>query len=94
MIQYTNGQFYGTAKNEVVKTLLCVMVKSVRGKYRDVVSMTQISNISADKLINVWQNCISVLSEIGFIVVVTMGGGTIIWGRGGGGARESIHPWI
>ena len=72
MIQYTNGQFYGTAKNEVVKTLLCVMVKSVRGKYRDVVSMTQISNISADKLINVWQNCISVLSEIGFIAVVTM----------------------
>ena len=71
-VQYTNGKFYGADNNETTKTLLCVMVKSVCGKYREVVSMTQISNINADKLHRVWENCISVLSEIGFIVVVTM----------------------
>ena len=66
-LQYTNGKFY------IMKPLkhLCVMVKSVCRKYRDVVSMTQISNINADKL-HIWENCIPVLSEIGFIVVVTV----------------------
>ena len=71
-VQYTNGQFYGTDKDEIIKTLLCVMIKSICGKYQDVVSMTQISNISAEKIRIVWENCMSVLSEIGFIVVVTM----------------------
>ena len=55
-VQYTNGKYYGADNNETTQTLLCVMVKSVCGKYRDVVSMTQISNINADKLHTVWEN--------------------------------------
>ena len=71
-VQYSNGRFFGAENNEITKTLLCVMVKSVCGKYRDVVSMTPISNINADNLYTVWENCITVLSEIGFVVVITM----------------------
>ena len=45
-VQHSNGKFYGMEENEVVRTLLCVMIKSVAGNYRDVVSITCILNIS------------------------------------------------
>ena len=32
-VQYLNGQFYGL-ENNVTKTMLCTMIKSVAGKYR------------------------------------------------------------
>ena len=71
-IQYTNGQLYGFENNEVTKTPLCVMVKSISGKYRDVVSMTPITNINSDKLHVIWNNNMQVLTQIGFDVCVTM----------------------
>ena len=71
-VQYTNGQFYGLQNNEVTKTLLCVMVKSVCGKYRDIVSMTPITNINSKKLRTVWESNMEALTEIGFDVCVTM----------------------
>ena len=48
------------------------MVKSVDGKYRDVICMTPISNINAEKIYKVWFNCLEVLTEIGFDTVLTM----------------------
>ena len=48
-VQYANGQFYGLENNEATKTLLCVMVKSISGKYRDIVSMSPITNINHGK---------------------------------------------
>ena len=38
-MQYSNGQFYGKESKEITKTLLCAMIKSVCGKYRDIVAM-------------------------------------------------------
>jgi len=74
-VQYTNGQFFGLENNEVTKTLLCVMIKSVSGKYRDVVSMTPITNINHDKLRIIWENNMQALFEIGFEVYLTMSDG-------------------
>ena len=68
-VQYSNGKFYGLENGEATKTLLCTMVKSVAGKYRDVVSMTPITNINAEKVYIVWMNIIKVLKNIGFDVV-------------------------
>ena len=40
-VQYLNGQFYGFENNNVTKTILCTMIKSVvAGKYRDVISVS------------------------------------------------------
>ena len=42
--QYINGKFYGDGN--ITKTLLCVMLKSLAGKYRDIVCMTPIVTIN------------------------------------------------
>ena len=39
-VQYINGKFYGEEDGNITKTLLCVMLKSLAGKYRDIVCMT------------------------------------------------------
>ena len=72
MVQYTNGKFYGIENGAPTKTVSCVMLKSVAGRYRDVISMSTICNINADKLYEVWSNVIKVASEIGFDIVVIL----------------------
>ena len=71
-VNYSNGKFFGLENNEVSKTLLCLMIKSVSGKYRDVISMTPIANINDEKLYTAWDNSVKVLTSIGFDVVATM----------------------
>ena len=44
-VHYVNGKFY-VIENGEIKTLLCVMVKSVAENYRDVISMNTIVNIN------------------------------------------------
>jgi hypothetical protein len=48
------------------------MLKSVAGKYKDVVCMTPIQDLTANKLLLVWRNVVKVLTEIEFDVVVTV----------------------
>jgi hypothetical protein len=71
-VQYTNGQFYGLENNEATKTLFSVMVKSVCGKYRDIVSMTPITNINCVKIRTIWESNMKTLTDVGFDVCVTM----------------------
>ena len=71
-VEYLNGKFYGTENSDLTGTVLCVMLKAVAGKYQDVISMSPICNINADKLHKVWSNVTKVATEIGFDIVVTM----------------------
>ena len=71
-VQHANGGFYGNENNSITKTLLCVMIKSVAGSYRDVVAMSPISEINHDKIYEVWKNVLEKITEVGFDVVVTM----------------------
>ena len=71
-VQYMNGKFYGLENGTLTKSLLCTMIKSVAGSYRDTVSMSPISNINCDKIYNIWGNLVKVLSDIGFNAVITM----------------------
>ena len=58
-IDYSNGTVYGMdEKGELTKTLLCVMVKSVAGKYHDVVCLSPVSNLTAAKLKVIWNNAV------------------------------------
>ena len=43
-VQYANGQFYGVENETYTKTLLCVMLKSIAGKYRDIFVMMPIAS--------------------------------------------------
>ena len=49
-VQYSNGVFYGIENNSITQTLLCVMIKSVAGRYRDVVVLSPVSEINHDKI--------------------------------------------
>jgi len=71
-VQYINGQFYGAEGGETTKTMLCVMIKSVLGKYRDIIAMTPISSINADKLSSIWTDVVGKVEKIGFDPAVTM----------------------
>ena len=51
------------------------MLKSVAGKYRDIVTMSPVVNINAEKIYLVWCNLLKVLTNIGFDVQVTMNDG-------------------
>ena len=72
MAQYVNGKFYGAENGQFTKTLLSVMLKSVAGKYRDIIVMPPVFNINADILSEVWSNVVRVVTDIGFDVAITM----------------------
>ena len=70
--QYHRGCFFGIENNQVTKTILAVMVKSVASKHRDVVSLTPIVNINWEKLLTIWHDNLKVLTDIGYNVCITM----------------------
>jgi len=58
-----------TAENSIASTILCFMVASVAGDYRDIVLMIPLSKISHSLiLLNFWQ-IVKTLTEIGFCIV-------------------------
>ena len=71
-VQYANGKFFGAEGGEITKTMLCVMMKSIAGKYRDIVAMAPVVNINADKLHSLWTDDVNKVTKIGFDVAVTM----------------------
>ena len=48
-VHYIHGKFYGNESGTVTKTLLCVMIRSIAGKYRDVIAMLPCSNLDGKK---------------------------------------------
>ena len=66
------GNFVGIENSHITKTLLVVMIKSVAGKHRDVVCMSPIHDLNSEKLFNLWNNVIRVVTRIDFDVVLTM----------------------
>ena len=70
--EYTHGKFFGGENGTLAKTLLCLMIKSVAGKYRDVISMYPVNNLTAAKQYAMWWSAVKNLTEIGFDTVVTM----------------------
>ena len=71
-MQYSNSMFYGMEGNEITKSLLYLMIKSICVIYRDVISMIPMTNINATILYTIWESNIKVLTEIGFNIVATI----------------------
>ena len=68
-----NGAFYGFdfESGESAKTLFTVMIRSIAGRYRDVVCMSPIHKINHEKIRTIWMDVIKNVTEIGFDVVAT-----------------------
>ena len=75
MVQYINGILHGNENGEFTKTMLCIMIKSVAGKYEDIVSMVPIVNISSEKIFEVWTNVVKHVTALNFNVVATTADG-------------------
>jgi hypothetical protein len=71
-IEYMNGKFYGFENCEATKTLLCFMIKSIAGKYGDIVAMVPLTKISSEIINNWYQKVLEAATEIGFDVVATL----------------------
>ena len=71
-VEYVGGKFYGMENGEITTTLLCLMIRSVAGRYRDLRSMQPVSKLNSSLQKDVWFKNIKVLEEVGFDVVVTL----------------------
>ena len=71
-VQYNNGKFHGIEGSDITKTLLCIMIKSIAGKYRDVIAMTPCSSLNAKKQYGLWKNILLDLCDMGFEPIITM----------------------
>jgi hypothetical protein len=67
-IEFSGGKFYGLENAEATKTLLCFMVSSVAGSYRDMVAMMPIVKIDASVILSNFEKVVEALQEIGFQV--------------------------
>ena len=59
-VEYSGGKFYGYENQQVTKTLLGFMIKSVAGKFHDMVALVPISNIDADVIDKLWHKVLEV----------------------------------
>jgi len=69
-VEYSRGDVQGlTSDGSVASTLLCFMIKSLAGKYKDLVAIYPMSKLTAAKLYNCYTEVISLLNDIGFNVI-------------------------
>jgi len=69
-VEYSAGKIHGlTADGAVATTLLCFMVKSVVGKYKDIVAVFPIATLTAAKLSDCYSNVMDTLRKVGLNAV-------------------------
>lgn len=72
MVQTVNGEFHGSEMGQFTNTLLSIMWKSVAGKYWDIFAIRPVTNINAGILFEVWNNPVSVVTNIALDAILTM----------------------
>ena len=69
-IEYTGGAVQGlTADGSVATTLLCFIVKSLAGKYKDIVVIFPTSNLTVTKLYDCYVEVMALLRAVAYNVV-------------------------
>lgn len=69
-VEYCGGSVLGlTAEGTVASTLLCFMIKSVAGKYKDLVAIYPMSKLSADKQNDCFKEVVQTLRSVDVNVV-------------------------
>lgn len=68
-VEFAGGKLFGLENESASKTLLCFMIRSVAGKYRDMVAMHPISKIDSSVIEKFYQQVLSAVTDIGLTVV-------------------------
>jgi hypothetical protein len=72
-VEYASGKMYGTEDGDVCKTLLTFMVKSVAGRYTDVVALYPVTKLTGEKLKEDALRVLEALTDVGFEVLALIG---------------------
>ena len=69
-VEYSGGEVQGlTTEGAVASTLLCFMVKSLTGKYKDIVALYPVLTLTAVKLYDCYKDVMSLLKGVSFNVI-------------------------
>ena len=69
-VELAGGKYYGeTADGSTTKTLFCIHMNSVSGKYEDMVSMQPVAHVRRDDIADAFNRALQSLTELGFVVV-------------------------
>jgi hypothetical protein len=68
-VEYSGGEIIGHCDGGVAKTVLCFMISSVCGSYRDIVSLIPIKQLTADHLHSHFLETLQFIENVGFSVV-------------------------
>jgi hypothetical protein len=71
-VEYQNGQIFGKEKEGATSTLLCFMIKSLAGNYRDVVTMIPLSHINSGIISDAFNSVLKAVTDTGFNVVASI----------------------
>ncbi len=66
--EYAGGKFFGNIENGMCRTVLCFMIKSIGGKYSDIVAMYPVKNLDSTKILQEFNCVVEALTGIGFKV--------------------------
>lgn len=69
-VEYSSGKFYGYENQTVTKTLLGFMIKSVAGKFRDMVALVPIAKVDSDVINILWHKILQVRSKYLFSIII------------------------
>ncbi len=68
-LEFQGGKLFGYDEGLPTKTMLCFMLKSVGGQYRDVVALFPIKNVNSELLKDIHDQMLPELTTLGFNVI-------------------------
>ena len=70
-IEYSNGRFYGiTEDGKSAKTVLAFLIQSVCCKYKDIVNLVPMDNLTSEILLNKFNNVMKDLAKIETLQII------------------------
>ena len=72
-VECVGGKLIGvTEDGNLSKTILAFMIQSLHGKYRDVVKLVPVENLTTDVLLAHFNAIISSLSDVFFVIAISV----------------------
>jgi len=68
-VEVAGGKYYGETDGILTKTLFCIHISSVSGKYEDMVSMHPVAHVRRDDIADAFNKALKGLTELGFVAV-------------------------